>query len=425
MSAPSTMRKSFSWLDLPGYAKPFGGQVVIDSLRAHGHAVEDLRDVAPDKTILLSLYWCEALYEWVRFRHRHGIKYDHPVIIGGNHATGSPRAVAAFCKGVYMGDADEWDGVSLRHIYAAGCEIPEPCVVPEIPRRCITMEAKAVAKQSFPIMELSRGCKYRCHYCQYSWMKPYRENDADFIMSELANVGGKVRLSSADIPQHSRYHEIEAALESHGVHVTNQDGALFTLKRAAQGLTKMQRFGVDGMSDRLRKMVRKPIRADWLVERIGEYSRMGVGRCLAYNLFGLPTETREDFLEWDDTVRRIVDAVQPPFTWVNSWNAFLPMPFTPLADGPSSWDNDHRDLAMMARTREYAKARGVNVFDMPERTGNAKITMRMLAIRGTEATAHVIATLALRPNTPEWKILREFERVEGYHLHGQRPEKKY
>ena len=40
----------------------------------------------------------------------------------------------------------------------------------------------------------------------------------------------------------------------------------------------------------------------------------------------------------------------------------------------------------------------------------------------TEATAHVIATLAMRPNTPEWKILREFERVEGYHLHGEKPQ---
>lgn len=422
MSVVGTTPRSFSWLDLPGYSKPFGGQIVIDSLTSHGHTVEQLRDISPDKTILVSLYWCEALYEWIRFRHRHGIGPGHPVIIGGNHATGSPRALSAFCSGVYMGDADAWDGVDDAHIYSAGGAVPEPCVVPEIPRRCITMEAKAVGKQSFPIMELSLGCKYKCHYCQYSWMKPYRENDADFIISELDNCGGKVRLSSADIPQHSRYGEIEAALERTGVHVTNQDGALFTVKKQTEGLAKMQRFGVDGMSDRLRKMVCKPIRADWMVERIGEYSRMGVGRCLAYNLFGLPGETREDFLEWDDTVRRLVDAVQTPFTWVNSWNAFLPMPFTPLANGPSSWNNDHRDLKMMAKTREYAKSKGVNVFDMPERTGNAKITARMLAIRGTEATAHVLATLALRPNTPEWKVLREFERVEGYHLHGNRPE---
>ena len=135
MSAPSTTPRSFSWLDLPGYAKPFGGQIVIDSIRRAGHVVEELRDITPDTTILVSLYWCEALYEWVRFRHRHGIKPGHPVIIGGNHGTGSPRAVAAFCSGVYMGDADEWDGVDDSHVYRAGGAMPDPCVVTEIPRR--------------------------------------------------------------------------------------------------------------------------------------------------------------------------------------------------------------------------------------------------------------------------------------------------
>jgi hypothetical protein len=281
------------------------------------------------------------------------------------------------------------------------------------------MEAKAVAKESFPIMELSRGCKYKCHYCQYAWMKPYREQDADWIIAQVRGMaGGRVRMSSADIPQHRRATEIASACKAAGVTVANQDGALLTVARDDGRLGKMQRFGIDGMSERLRKMVHKPIKSDWLVERMADYARRGVTRCLAYNLFGLPTETPDDFTEWDATVRRIVEAVGKGFTWVTSWNAFLPMPMTPLANSPSSWRNDQRDLRRMAETREWAKARGVNVFDMPERTGDKKITERMLAVRATEKTAHIVATVALRSSWSETAVLHEFRRCEGYDLHG-------
>jgi len=415
MYAPST---KLAWLDLPNHARPFGGQIVIDALRRAGRDVTDYDGTTADG-VLLSLYWCEDLYEWIRFSKRNGLDRKR-VCIGGNHATGSPRSVARFCGGVYRGDADEWDGACDTHVYRASGEMTEPCVVESLPKACTVMEAKAVAKQSFAVMELSRGCKYRCHYCQYAWMKPYREQAADFICAELtAMVGGRCRLSSADIPQHTEHARIEAAARAAGVAIANQDGALLTVARNGETtLGKMQRFGVDGMSERLRAMVKKPIKRAWLVERMADYSRRGVTRCLAYNLFGLPTETPDDFTEWDKTVREIVEAVKAPFTWVNSWNAFLPMPMTPLAGAASSWRNDHRNLARMAETRLWAKAKGVNVFDMPERTGDRKITERMLAVRATENTAHLVATVALNPSFNEWAVLREFKRIEGYDLHG-------
>ena len=409
-----------AWLDLPNHARPFGGQIVIDSIRAHGGTVADYDGTQRDATILLSLYWCEDLYEWIRFRKRNGLT-NARVIIGGNHATGSPQAVAPFCSGAYRGDGDEWDGQDETHLWTHG-NPAEPCAVEMLPRRMVSMEAKAVAKDSFPIMELSRGCKYRCHYCQYAWMKPYREQDADYVMGQLATIkGGRVRLSSADIPQHSRSEEIAAAAKANKVGIANQDGALFTVaKLAGETIGKMQRFGIDGMSDRLRKMVHKPIRSDWLIGRMADYARRGVTRCLAYNLFGLPGETRDDFMEWDATLRHIVEAVGRGFTWVNSWNAFLPMPMTPLENARSSWRNDHRDLKQMAATREWSKARGVNVFDMPERTGDRMITKRMLAVRGTEKSAHIIATVAMQPSWSEWQVLKEFNRCEGYDLHADK-----
>ena len=42
----------------------------------------------------------------------------------------------------------------------------------------------------------------------------------------------------------------------------------------------------------------------------------------------------------------------------------------------------------------------------------------MLAVRATENTAHLVATVALNPSFNEWAVLREFKRIEGYDLHG-------
>lgn len=412
--------RSYRWCDLPDHARPFGAQLVIDQLRHCGHEVGEI--IASDNggNLLLSLYWCEDLYAWVRYRRRNNIDTRWHVIIGGNHATGSPNTVSIFSDGVFLGDADEWDGIDYSNITRGG--EPAKLSMCQIPQRCITMEAKAVAKHSFEIMELSRGCRMRCHYCQYAWMKPYREQSADFIVGQMTKLGRnkRVRLASADIPQHSCYTRICDAARQSGVRIMNQDGALLTvarLSKVGEVLAKMQRFGVDGMSERLRLLVKKPIKREWLIDRIKEYNHRGVTRCLAYNIFGLPGETKDDFLEWDDTVRRIVDGVKPPFTWVNSWNAFLPMPMTPLERHPSSWGNDHRDLCRMSETRRYAKGKGINVFDMPERTGDRLITLRMLAIRGTAASKHIIERVSLDHRITDRQILREYTVVEGRELH--------
>jgi len=87
----------------------------------------------------------------------------------------------------------------------------------------------------------------------------------------------------------------------------------------------------------------------------------------------------------------------------------------------SSWRNDVRDWGALEETIAYGKRKQINLYHMPYRTSDQRITRRMLAIRGSSKSADLIYTAAVRPNMPEAQILREFASAEGYPLHSERP----
>ena len=418
--------RSYRFIDLPNHVRPFGAQIVVDNLRAAGHTVTDGGTPAAGETLLFSLYWAEDLYNIVEYLTH--LPQPFKTIIGGNHVTGSPRSIVSHVSKCWLGDCDDWNGSESVPWLWDGADVPPtPAVSEQIPEIIQRREVKYVGKVTAPIIELNRGCKIKCPYCQYAWMKPYREQSGGYLRRLLRDMGKaekRLRLSSADIPQHSAIDTILEAAAANDVRLLNQDGALVTQRRAlAKGmhLEKTQRFGIDGMSERIRKGPGKRLKTAVLLDIIREYVDAGVTRAWAYNIFGFPGEQREDFLEWDDTLRQIVDIVPQGFTWVNGWNAFLPMPMTPLAGCPSSYGRDSRDFIQMRRTRDWAGKRGVTVLDMPERTSLGRITRRMLAVRGTEATAHIVKAVALRKRITDHQIQREFRRVMGFDLHGKLP----
>jgi len=413
-------QRLFNWVDLPDHARPFGGQIVIDNLRANGCDVGDFNGNI-DRILLISLYWCEDIYKLIVFRIRNKIK-NVPIIAGGNYASSSPNAVLPFVSGVYLGDADNWDGADMSNIVTENKRAK--LSICEIGQIKLTMEAKAVAKDSFDIIELSRGCKYKCLYCQYSWMKPYRENDREYIIKNIQdkNTSNRLRLTCADLFQYNGFDEILEQARMNKIQIVNQDGALNSIKYLNEtNIEKTQRFGIDGMSERLRKLVNKNITNDFLIESILKYNILGVGRILAYNIFGYPTENKGDFEDWIKLLNRLIMEIKPPMTIVISWNAFIPMPLTPLQWTATSYRKDIRDFRIMQDVRERAKKRGINILDMPQSTGGLLITQRALAIRGSKKTANLIYNVALNKKISEQQIMKEFHQKEGYDLHTEYP----
>jgi radical SAM superfamily enzyme YgiQ (UPF0313 family) len=420
MSPPSSFRTA----DVKSHVRPFGFQLTIDSLQRQGHVIEQLKPSHRDGTILMSLYWMEDLYELIRWRKRNGIDGKFQFVVGGNHATGYPNSLVSFSDGVYCGDGEMWDG-SLDALVTSDRRLPIVANT-SIPKAIIELENKSTTTgKRVNIVELTRGCKNMCHFCQYAWAKPFRAGDMEFILSSISTIDARtIRLVSADCQQHPQHDAIMTACDRAGIRNVSQDNSLLELRKTLPRVDKVngtQRFGIDGMSERLRRKMHKRIGTDELIDLVHELYKRGARRFLAYNLFGVPGETRDDFLEYDDTLRRIADRIASPCAFVTCWNAFMPVSLTPLQWEASSWDNDTRDRKRLLQTVDYGERRGVKLYHMPLATGNARITLRVLAMRSSQATRDLVYTVATNNKITEAQILREFERAEGYHLHSQRP----
>lgn len=374
----------------------------------------------------MSLFWMEDLYELIRWRVRNGIGKNYKLIIGGNHAMCYPNSVIAFVDAAFCGDGELWDGKSEDHLVMADGSAKAIGINPQIPKVVIRLENKSTTTgKSVDIVELTRGCKNLCHFCQYAWSKPFRANNAEFILSTIPSISGKtIRLVSADGHQHPQYDEIARACEHARIRNVSQDNSLLEIRKILPELAEVsgtQRFGIDGMSERLRRKMHKPIGTDELINLVEELYKRGSRRFLAYNLFGVPGETKDDFKEYNETLKRIADRISKPCAFVTCWNAFMPCSLTPLQWEASSWGRDSRDTKELLKTMQYGEKRHVKLFHMPMKTSQRRITERVLALRSSPATKDLVYTVAMNSKITENQILKEFERVEGYHLHSERP----
>ncbi|MDD5414632.1 MAG: hypothetical protein PHH96_07400 [Smithellaceae bacterium] len=66
----------------------YGLEIVKQTLRGKKYVVSDL-DYATNNTVLVSLYWPEQLYGFIRWRYDAKMK-NKKVIVGGNYPTTSP-----------------------------------------------------------------------------------------------------------------------------------------------------------------------------------------------------------------------------------------------------------------------------------------------------------------------------------------------
>lgn len=135
----------------------YGLEIVKQVLKTHDIDVLPI-DFKTKKPVLVSLYWPEQIFDFIKWRYSNPAMKNKPVIIGGNYPTTSPSAVLPFADNVYMGDGELWDG-SLDSPYMASKKgarvrafaatlIPAPYEDTQYNRRTFS--------------EISRGCKNKC-----------------------------------------------------------------------------------------------------------------------------------------------------------------------------------------------------------------------------------------------------------------------
>ncbi len=321
----------------------------------------------------------------------------YPLVIAGGHATFNPEPVADFVDAFVIGDGEEaigdvvraWErtrhqsreaqlealaripGVYVPRFYEVdyhsdGTVAQIRARRPEVPfpvrRRVVSVLPPPPTRQLVPnvtvahdrgVVEIQRGCIRGCRFCHAGIVtRPLRERPLEEVLAAvdeiLAHTGYEeialLSLSSAD---YSRIGELVRALADRYAdrHLSISLPSLriesFSVDLAdaiSRGRRTGFTFAPEAGTERLRRVINKPVPADQMVEIAREVFRRGWRTVKLYFMIGLPGETPEDVRAIADLARAVLAEgrqVHGRKAQVNiSISTFVPKPHTPFQWAP-------------------------------------------------------------------------------------------
>lgn len=300
--------------------------------------------------ILFSIFWWAHVYRFYDFCVKAGIgnKREKPHIIVGGFNSFNPHVFFPFAHQVVVGDGEEVLMAALKQ---------------EGHRSIFTGKEKEVYYNHSDIsdndymyghtdisrIEIARGCKYKCPYCQLTYLKPYREVGIDSICRAMDKVKTKrVGLFAPNGMSHENYKDIvnyakEKNLTNIAADVRYNEIHLFENNNTAK-------VGVEGLSYRLRKSVTKILPDDKFIEILKERSSKLRERGLTpsietYFILDLPTENEDDWRAFNDLLQKVnAEKELHDLTWIMTANVFMPGPHTPFEDEVIHIDRDYKNM---------------------------------------------------------------------------------
>lgn len=171
----------------------------------------------------------------------------------------------------------------------------------------------------------SRGCRYRCLFCQTGWESSYRTNPNQIALKHQVRALEAQQRSIAIVTNDGA--DVDVKLSGQSEFVSVRFSNLKRLMPLTKQVTKSVRIGVEGVSERLRNAVGKPVDNDELLAVSSTLLKNGVG-VRWFFVVGLPGETDLDYAD----LRYLITGLHRLHSGVVMMNfhAFIPQPATPL-----------------------------------------------------------------------------------------------
>lgn len=196
------------------------------------------------------------------------------------------------------------------------------------------------------LIEIMRGCPHWCRFCWIGYNHlplKFAPIDAIFdLIDRRAPSDATIGLIGASPADHPRFRDLIEGILERGYEVTVSSlridtldaDLLYALRRAGKrNLTMAPETG----SDRLRKVVRKPLTNADLIRVVEQAVEMGFSSVKLYYIIGFPGETRDDLLETVEVLRQlsaIASRAKRSFIIRPSFNCLVPKPNTPFQYAP-------------------------------------------------------------------------------------------
>lgn len=378
------------------------------------------------RDVLVSVYWPGQIYDFVRWRYHSDMK-TRKILVGGNTPTCNPAPFLGFGANVFLGDGENWDGNIANGEYIIG-ENNELQKKKSVSETINPIPFADIQSNKRFFCEMSRGCKNKCLFCQYGWLKPYRESDVSDIIAVLKRSDTKsIRMFAADRFQHSKYIKIRKTMDALGKCDTGSDVSLkFVLKNKEYlKFTHKVRVGIEGMSYRLRCLVGKKYTDDDIVNFCVDVVNAGI-KCLDfYMIYGLPTENKEDVDQFSLLLKKLDSALPANYVVAIHWNAFTPSAQSPFQWEESAYHYDTEHLNNKILTNRTTNS-NIRLMHKPKLTSRKTILQRMLAIRCSEKTKNIIYGVSQKMSLfdkPQ-SILNAYKDTDGVDLLGKWPDDK-
>jgi len=268
-------------------------------------------------------------------------RYPDKIIIVGGAASTSPYCFGQYCNIVCVGDGQAFLSALFSQGIVAASKLPNAWIAGETRRISIDQSfpwdlPPIQAEDNAYRLWCGRGCKNKCWFCQTGWAYTYSEHPHPKSIVSQANHllqrGKKIAYLSNDVSQHSFYSQLPPV--AHGSYSVN-----FLRRVGSPPPARQIRLGIEGVSERIRKSVGKPISNDDLIGCTRWLNAAGKS-VRWFMIAGLPGETDGD---WEELRRAIQQwkMQTPKGVLALSFTAFCPDPATPLAVAPINdlyWD---------------------------------------------------------------------------------------
>lgn len=265
------------------------------------------------------------------YRKLRRVNPDAKVIIGGGGCYG-PAVFDAYADAICVGEGPRFVRTLFADGYDVARELPETWIPgdcrPVTPYRDFPWALPPINHPDGTVrMFGSRGCKFNCLFCQTGWESAYRPNpEPQHLTAQIdamERAGRRIAIVTNDAAE--EHVRLRGQQEFISVTLHNTMKHLLPLTREqAKGV----RFGVEGVSERLRRLVGKPIPTDDLLRTSAELLVNGVG-VRWFFIPGLPGEQDEDWDELRHAVMEIKRHIHKGVVMMN-FHAFIPQPATPL-----------------------------------------------------------------------------------------------
>lgn len=251
------------------------------------------------------------------------------VIVGGGGAY-APAVFDGIADAVCVGEGARFMRTLLTDGYEAVMALPETWIPGDarkvIPNEEFPWDVPPLNHPDGTVRVFgSRGCRYKCLFCQTGWETSYRCNpDPARLQAQtdrLEQSGARVALITNDGAE--RHVCLHGQQEFLSVRLDN----LMRMLPITRRTTKSVRIGVEGISERLRDAVGKPVPNTDLLNATFSLLANGVG-VRWFFIPGLPGEIDDDY----DDLRFLVRELHklPKGCAMMNFHSFIPQPATPL-----------------------------------------------------------------------------------------------